>query len=138
MLINLSMIIQTGYSTIPGDVNKNTPTGGFYTYLLACITLNYRKKKIIEFRMQPATKNLWLFRMGFSVGWKWVFPEMVEFPPKSSILIGFSMIFTIHFGGTVPPIFLETPKFHPISPVSPNLPDLFKNRGKILQIVSFR
>ena len=27
--------------------------------------------------------------------------------PKSSILIGFSMIFTIHFGG--PPLFLETP-----------------------------
>ncbi len=27
--------------------------------------------------------------------------------PKSSILIGFSIIFTIHFGG--PPIFLETP-----------------------------
>ena len=28
-------------------------------------------------------------------------------PPKSSILIGFSIIFTIHFGG--PPLFLETP-----------------------------
>ena len=27
--------------------------------------------------------------------------------PKSSILIGFSIIFTIHFGG--PPLFLETP-----------------------------
>ena len=27
--------------------------------------------------------------------------------PKSSISIGFSMIFTIHFGG--PPLFLETP-----------------------------
>ena len=28
------------------------------------------------------------------------------FPPKSSILIGFSIIFTIHFGV---PLFLETP-----------------------------
>ena len=28
-------------------------------------------------------------------------------PPKSSTLMGFSMIFTIHFGG--PPLFLETP-----------------------------
>ena len=29
----------------------------------------------------------------------WVFPKIVGFPPKSSILIGFSIIFTIHFGG---------------------------------------
>ena len=29
-------------------------------------------------------------------------------PPKSSILIGFSIIFTIHFGG-FPPIFGSTP-----------------------------
>ena len=36
----------------------------------------------------------------------WVFPKMVGFPPKSSILIGFSIIFTIHFGV---PQFLETP-----------------------------
>ena len=28
-------------------------------------------------------------------------------PPKSSILIGFFIIFTIHFGG--PPLFLEAP-----------------------------
>ena len=27
------------------------------------------------------------------------FPKIVGFPPKSSILIGFSVIFTIHFGG---------------------------------------
>ena len=39
----------------------------------------------------------------------WMFPKIGVFPPKSSILIGFSMIFTIHFGG--PPLFLETPKF---------------------------
>ena len=28
----------------------------------------------------------------------WVFPKIVGFPPKSSILIVFSIIFTIHFG----------------------------------------
>ena len=33
---------------------------------------------------------------------KWVFPKIVGFPPKSSILIGFSIIFTIHFGGKSP------------------------------------
>ena len=38
---------------------------------------------------------------------KWVFPKMVGFSPKSSILIGFSIIFTIHFGVS---LFLETPK----------------------------
>ena len=32
-----------------------------------------------------------------------MFPKIVGFPPKSSILIGFSIIFTIHFGG--PPLF---------------------------------
>ena len=32
----------------------------------------------------------------------WVFPKIVGFPPKSSILIGFSIIFTIHFGGKSP------------------------------------
>ena len=37
---------------------------------------------------------------------------MVGFPPKSSILIGFSIIFTIHFGV---PLFLETPmSCHPV------------------------
>ena len=36
-----------------------------------------------------------------------VVPKIVEFPPKSSILIGFSLIFTIHFGGK-PPIFGNT------------------------------
>ena len=28
----------------------------------------------------------------------WMFPKIVGFTPKSSILIGFSIIFTIHFG----------------------------------------
>ncbi len=32
----------------------------------------------------------------------------VVLPPKSSILIGFSIIFTIHFGV---PLFLETPLY---------------------------
>ena len=35
-----------------------------------------------------------------------MFPKIVGFPPKSSILIGFSIIFTIHFEA---PLFLETP-----------------------------
>ena len=35
----------------------------------------------------------------------WVFPKIMV-PPKSSILIGFSIIFTIHFWV---PLFLETP-----------------------------
>ena len=35
---------------------------------------------------------------------KWVFPKIGGFPPKSSILIGFSIIFTIHSG-------VETPKY---------------------------
>ena len=35
-----------------------------------------------------------------------MFPKIVGFPPKSSILIGFSIVFTIQFGV---PLFLETP-----------------------------
>ena len=35
----------------------------------------------------------------------WVFPKIGGKPPTSSILIGFSIIFTIHFGV---PLFLET------------------------------
>ena len=38
----------------------------------------------------------------------WMFPKIVGFPPKSSILIGFPIIFTIHFGGFTP-IFGSTP-----------------------------
>ncbi len=34
----------------------------------------------------------------FSIGNTWVFPKIGGKPPKSSILIGFSLIFTIHFG----------------------------------------
>ena len=39
------------------------------------------------------------------------FPKMVGFPPKSSILIGFSIVFTIHFGGK-PPIVGNTQTLH--------------------------
>ena len=39
----------------------------------------------------------------------WMFPKIVGFPPKSSILIGFSIMFTIHFWFF--PLFLETPKY---------------------------
>ena len=36
----------------------------------------------------------------------WMFPKIVGFPPKSSILTRFSIVLTIHFGGT--PIFGNT------------------------------
>ena len=38
------------------------------------------------------------------------FQKYVFFPPKSSILIRFSIVFTIHFGV---PLFLETPTYLP-------------------------
>ena len=52
-----------------------------------------------------------LLKMNQFGNFKWlptrVFPKIGGFSPNSSILIGFSIIFTIHFGG--PPLFLETP-----------------------------
>ena len=42
-----------------------------------------------------------------------MFPKIVGFPPKSSILIGFSIIFTIHFGAKPTTIFGETPTQNP-------------------------
>ena len=45
-----------------------------------------------------------MFRWWF---FNWVFPKIVGVPPKSSMFIGFSIIFTIHFGG-IPPIFGNT------------------------------
>ncbi len=48
-------------------------------------------------------KNHWKIRNRHK---KWVCPK-IGGTPKSSILIGFSIIFTIHFGA---PLFLETPK----------------------------
>ena len=47
--------------------------------------------------MNIQTKLLWGI-----ICWKtsiWVFPKIGVYTPKSSILIGFSIIFTIHFGG---------------------------------------
>ena len=41
--------------------------------------------------------------------YNWVFPKIVGFPTKSSILIGYSIIFTIHFEV---PLFLETPIYN--------------------------
>ena len=41
---------------------------------------------------------------GFESWYIWVFPKIVTFPPKSSNLIGFSIVFTIHFWG-YPPLF---------------------------------
>ena len=38
----------------------------------------------------------------------WVFPKTGVFPPKSSILIGCSIIFTIHFGGFSPYFWFNT------------------------------
>ena len=43
----------------------------------------------------------------------WMFPKIVGFPPKSSILIRFSIIFTIHFGVFFP-IFGVPPMYFPI------------------------
>ena len=55
----------------------------------------------------PATlRHLLIFAHEIpSFQWKWMFPKNSG-TPKSSILIGFSIIFTIHFGV---PVFLETP-----------------------------
>ena len=52
--------------------------------------------------MNYFTKFVWRHLLIY--GW---FPKMVVFPPNHPISIGFSIIFTIHFG--VFPLFLETP-----------------------------
>ena len=40
----------------------------------------------------------------------WMFPKIVGFPPKSSILIGFSTLFSpIHFGGYIPLFLVQDP-----------------------------
>ncbi len=48
---------------------------------------------------------------------RWVFPKIGGKPPKSSILIGFSIIFTIHFGV---PLFLETSRSQTFQHHQPN------------------
>ena len=63
-----------------------------------------------------------------------MFPKIVGFPPRSSILIGFSIIFTIHFGV---PLLLETPKytFRPTKAFNKKHPNLIRspepNLGRI-------
>ena len=55
--------------------------------------------------VDSTTKTPWVaFQSFFSIG---VFPKIYSGTLKSWILIGFSIIFTIHFGGF--PLFLETP-----------------------------
>ena len=46
-------------------------------------------------------------RGDFSIG-IWMFPKILGFPSKSSIFIGFSIIFTIHFGGNSPIFWIST------------------------------
>ena len=56
----------------------------------------------------PANLNGRIYSWGVGDLYMWMFPKIVDFPPKSSILIGISIIFTIHFGV---PLFLETPMY---------------------------
>ena len=65
----------------------------------------------------------------------WMFPKIVGFPPKSSILIGFSIIFTIHFGGNTP-IFGNS-HFQPLHSFEMlNQASAHKHRGKNTSIPS--
>ena len=43
----------------------------------------------------------------------WVFPKNRGGPPKSSILVGVSIIFTIHFGGKIPLFLVQHPDYGP-------------------------
>ena len=52
--------------------------------------------------------GLQLWREDWRAIFKWVFPKMVGFPPKSSIFSRVFPLWTIHFGV---PLFLETPKY---------------------------
>ena len=60
------------------------------------------KADLKEMNLNYFTKFVWRHLLIY--GW---FPKMVVFPPNHPISIGFSIIFTIHFG--VFPLFLETP-----------------------------
>ena len=62
-----------------------------------------------EFQTAGKHGEAWRFLETVVFRWwffNWVFPKVVGVPPKSSMFIGFSIIFTIHFGV---PLFLETP-----------------------------
>ena len=58
----------------------------------------------------------------------WMFPKIGGFPPKSSILIGFSIIFTIHFGV---PLFLAIGKNTNIFPLNGGEKYGDSSRGRI-------
>jgi len=78
-----------------------------------------------------------------------MFPKIVGFTPKSSFLIGFSMIFTIHFGGF--PYFWKHPSqplprwwfqmffyVHPYLGKIPNLTNIFQMGGSTtIQLLFF-
>ena len=76
-------------STHLKNIRKSSPNRGESKKYLSCHHLGYYSESIIINTHMGVSKN----RGG---------------PPKSSILIGFSLIFTIHFGG-FPPIFGLTP-----------------------------
>ena len=59
--------------------------------------------RIFTAHLQGSLWHFWELAQTVQYGCFW---KIVGFPPKSSTLIGFSMIFTIHFGV---PLFLETP-----------------------------
>ena len=70
----------------------------------------YIKRVSDRFFFEEKLRNLW-HNLSWNLGFFhiWCFPKN-RGTPKSSILIGFSIIFTIHFGG--PPLFLNNYVFH--------------------------
>ena len=72
----------------------------FIVWLIVCLNYNFL---CLNKRIPNKTNPKWLTNRYES--YIWMFPKIVGFSPKSSILIGFSII-NIHFGV---PLFLETP-----------------------------
>ncbi len=66
------------------------------------LQVEWKELKQIYSRKLFRKKHLWREDTNYIL--TWVFPKIMV-PPKSSILIGFSLIFTIHFGGEKTPIF---------------------------------
>ena len=60
--------------------------------------------------MKKGRKRLFRVYVGDDISYPviWVFPKIMGKPPKPSILIGFFMKETIHFGGFTTPIFGST------------------------------
>ena len=56
-------------------------------------------RKAMTFKTKKGHEQLWTLLGDHHI---WVFPKIMGVPPKSSIPIGFSIIFTIHFGGGSP------------------------------------